>query len=283
MTATRKGERWRKGEVRTLKRLAGVIPLPGIASRLKRSQSAIILKAQKLGLSLSVFGGKPWSQEEVDFLVKNAGKMPLSQLAESLGRTKEAVRTRAKKLGIKTGYFKRRWTEEELTALSRLRKTHTAREIAKKMNRMPQSAAAKMLRSGMRSLNPNTTTFLGRKAEDYALTLLPGAVLLTRDDYHKRYDIDWNGKRVDVKSATLRYNEQARCSYWSFTTKGSQRNCDLYLCLGYLPGKDVPVKAWLIPSQMCPGRGFAISQNGKNHQFVNYEIEVKNNEDCAVR
>jgi len=135
------------------------------------------LKAQKLGLSLSVFGGKPWSQEEVDFLVKNAGKMPLSQLAESLGRTKEAVRTRAKKLGINTGYFKRRWTEEELTAFRRLRKTHTAREIAKKMNRMPQSAAAKMLRSGIAIPKSKHNNFPWQKGRRLRIDLASGRCL----------------------------------------------------------------------------------------------------------
>lgn len=162
------------------------------------------------------------------------------------------------------------WFSYEIDILKQLSKTHSSAEIAEALGRSMQAVQAQAHRLHVSLDRENTTTFYGRKAEDDAVAILLGSKLLTRVKYHAPYDIDWNGKKINVKSATLRYNKQARCFYWCFSTRQSPCSCDYYLLLGYVDWNDGPVKVWLVPSGFYPKKHILISQNGVKNMFQKF-------------
>ena len=169
------------------------------------------------------------------------------------------------------------WFPHEIDTLERLSKTHSSAEIAEALGRSMQAVQAQSYRLHMPLDRENTTTFYGRKAEDDALIILPGAKLLTRNYYHSPYDIEWDGKRINVKAAMLRYLRQANCYYWNFSTRQSPKACDYYLLLGYIDYNNNPVKKWLVPSNFYHGKHIVISQNGDKNmfqQFILREVTV---------
>ncbi len=167
------------------------------------------------------------------------------------------------------------WTIAEISVLQNLSHVRTCREIANVLGRSKGAVQGQSHRKGISLLSDHTTTALGRKAEQFAANLLQGSKLLTEQDYHAPYDIEWQDKRVNVKAATLRYNKFARCWYWLFRIRDTWKNCDCFLFLGYL-NDDMPARAWLVSSELCKGSGVGISQNGHKHMFNPYEIEVNN-------
>ncbi len=68
------------------------------------------------------------------------------------------------------------------------------------------------------------TSGLGRKYEKVALKLLKGSKDCNKEVFSGKWDIEWNGLRIDVKMR----NKNKR-GYWGFTTKKNPI-ADYYLC-----------------------------------------------------
>lgn len=168
------------------------------------------------------------------------------------------------------------WTKKEIATLNQMRKSHTSEEIAQALGRSVLSVQSKSYRTGLKLISNNTNTAFGRLSEIHGQKILTGSKLLTNKDYHSPYDLDWDGLRVNVKSSTLQYVNTARYWYWRFTIRKTWINCDLFLMLGYLSDKELPVRAWLIPSDLCQKSVVTIGQHYAKGMYVNYEIEVNN-------
>jgi hypothetical protein len=162
------------------------------------------------------------------------------------------------------------WFSYEIDTLKRLSKTHSSEEIADALGRSMQAVQAQAYRLHISLNRENTTTFCGRKAENDALAILPESKLLTRENYHAPYDMDWNGKRINVKSTVLKYIKRSHCFYWHFTTRQSPKSCDFFLLLGYINWDDKPIKIWLVPSDFYPKKHISISQHGKKNMFQKF-------------
>lgn len=176
------------------------------------------------------------------------------------------------------------WSKEEDLTIKQLASTMLAREIGLTIGRNDTSVRSRAARIGISLTCETTMTSIGRMAEDMAMQILPGSKLLTRENYAHPYDMEWEGKRINVKGAKLGYQKYAKTYYWFFSTKGKcHLNCDYFLCLGYKDDYSELLRAWLIPSNLGTGTAIVISKNGKNHKYVNYEIGVKLNETLALR
>lgn len=165
------------------------------------------------------------------------------------------------------------WFEYEINTLKSLSGTHSSKEIAEVLGRTYQAVQSKAYRMNISIDKECNTTYRGRKAEEDALKILNGGKLLTRDCYHASYDIDWDGKRINVKSSTLRYNPKARCDYWHFTKRQTPDKCDFYLLLGYTNYNLMPEKAWLVPSNFYKGTSIQISHFGKKNMFQKFVLK----------
>ncbi|MFA5445976.1 MAG: hypothetical protein WC262_13490 [Bacteroidales bacterium] len=75
-----------------------------------------------------------------------------------------------------------------------------------------------------RSEEMSGTCKIGRKYELKALKLLKGSIDKNRDSFRGKWDIEWNGKRIDVKSR--QFNSRRG---WKFTKKENNNEADYYL------------------------------------------------------
>lgn len=66
---------------------------------------------------------------------------------------------------------------------------------------------------------------IGRKYEKIALGLLKGAIDCNKDNFQGKWDIEWNGKKIDVKMR----NFSQKKNRWHFTTP-TLFGADYYLC-----------------------------------------------------
>lgn len=85
---------------------------------------------------------------------------------------------------------------------------------------------------------------VGRYGEQIALLLLENSMDMNEENIHAPYDIEWRGKKIDVKTSKIRFSER-RSDYYSFSTKNKE--CTHYLLIAL--GEDlIPVKALLVPT-----------------------------------
>ena len=68
------------------------------------------------------------------------------------------------------------------------------------------------------------TSGLGRKYEKIALELLPKSIDCNKDSFSGKWDIEWNGLKIDVKMRN--YSDKYG---WNFTTKKNPE-AEYYLC-----------------------------------------------------
>lgn len=73
------------------------------------------------------------------------------------------------------------------------------------------------------------TTIIGRKFEEIALSILSGSYDCNKDG-HCKWDLLWNGKRIEVKMRNLGVKGK-----WHFTKKNN--DCDYYLLFCCISGK----------------------------------------------
>ena len=96
------------------------------------------------------------------------------------------------------------------------------------------------------------TTGLGRKYEKLALKILKGAVDCNKISINGKWDIEWNGYKIDVKMRNLNKRNS-----WGFTTKPNPR-ADYYLL--FCVRNDEIVKILFVPKSI-----FKTSLNVKNN------------------
>jgi len=173
------------------------------------------------------------------------------------------------------------WIPSELKLLKELSKTHTSAEIAAILGRSKGAVQGQAHRKGIVLNSRKTATYKGRIAEKHALFYLPGAKLLTKDNYHAPYDIEWQNKRVNVKGVSLSYNKHARCSYWTFRIRDAWENCDLFLFLGYVKGEEMPREAWIVPSSLCQRPSVSMSENSKKGRYAPFKLKIKEDTKCV--
>jgi len=149
-------------------------------------------------------------------------------------------------------------------------------DIAKVLGRTAQAVQGKACRMRIQLNCETTNTTFGRISERHARSILTGAISMTEDKYHYPYDLEWEGRRVNVKATVLQYIGTARYWYWKFTVRETWKNCDLFLFLAYMPKKLSPVRAWLVPSSLCHKVSVIIGEKYTKGMYKNYEIEVKN-------
>ena len=106
-----------------------------------------------------------------------------------------------------------------------------------------------------------THTYKGRRAELLALKLLPGSKDLNYPLFCAPHDIEWKGKKINVKSC-----EQFNGG-WVFN--GSVSKPDFYFCLCLIGGK--LARAFMIPSERL-GNGITIGQ--KTKKFAEFLFKI---------
>ena len=170
----------------------------------------------------------------------------------------------------------RKWTQEELAALPDLAKTHIIGDVAKMLGRSSGSVFHKAQLLGVRFTNPGTSTAIGKKAERIGCSLLKGSVWTAEHNPNFEYDLEWEGKKVNVKSSVPQFRERGKYPRWSWQIGGAKSFCDLFLLLGFADNKDLmPVRAWLIPSDVVPEVALRITTRYMSSRYAKYEIEVK--------
>jgi hypothetical protein len=111
-------------------------------------------------------------------------------------------------------------------------------------------------------------TYKGWVMEKKAIKYFPGAKHMNEYGMNKPYDIDWNGVKIDVKSAVVNKRKNKRgkpvkgeqAGYWSFT-KG-KNDADYYLCF-CLVGQKI-TKKYFIPREHF-GKGVCVGQISKKY------------------
>lgn len=173
------------------------------------------------------------------------------------------------------------WTKDEISELPDLARQHSIGEVARILNRTAFSVFHKAQLLGISFSNPNSATAIGRKAEEIGCTLLKGAFWVSKHNAHAPYDLEWDGKKINVKSSVIQYKEPGKYPRWSFKTIGTENFCDLFLLLGFINNKDpLPHRAWLVPASIVPYQHIRIGLNYKNGKYSKFEIEV--NLECGL-
>jgi hypothetical protein len=165
------------------------------------------------------------------------------------------------------------WFDYEIEKMKSLCETHSTAEVAKILGRSLMAVQSKASRLKISFARDETNTLFGRQAEEYVVSVLPGSKLLTKENYHAPYDIEWEGKRINVKAAVLRFYRSANCHYWNFTTRQNSDSCDYFLLLGFKNKSEKPVKAWLVPSDFHKSVHVMISHNSKGSMFEKYAFK----------
>jgi hypothetical protein len=162
------------------------------------------------------------------------------------------------------------WFQHEIETMRHFCQTLSALEVANMLGRSVGAVTSQAKRLKVSFARDGTNTSFGRQAEEYVASVLPGSVLLTKDDYHAPYDIEWEGKRINVKASVLKFYKNANCYYWNFTKRQSADSCDYFLLLGFKNKNEKPVKAWLVPSNFYKSVHMRISHNSKNSMFEKF-------------
>ena len=100
------------------------------------------------------------------------------------------------------------------------------------------------------------TSGLGRKYEKIALEILKGSIDCNKDNFSGKWDIEWNGFKIDVKMRN--YSEKYG---WHFTTKKNSI-ADYYLC--FCVKNDVIDSIYLFPKEIFKNC-ITIKENTKKH------------------
>lgn len=164
------------------------------------------------------------------------------------------------------------WTDDEIKVMKDLCQMCSALGVARELGRSKGAVTSQAKRLKISFAKDETNTYFGRVAEEYVAKMLPGSKLLTKDFYHSPYDIDWQGKRINVKAAVLRYYTGAGSYYWNFIIKQGPETCDYFLLLGYKDKHENPAMAWLLPSNVANGKNIMISHNPKKSMYQKFQF-----------
>lgn len=110
----------------------------------------------------------------------------------------------------------------------------------------------------------SSDAYKGVRAEKLATKILGAKNLNDNRRRQKDYDLLWNNKKINVKSAHRLQKRKGSCRIWCFSLKGK---CDYYFCIAYKQNK--PIKYFLIPSEDVK-KYKAISISTKNSKYNKY-------------
>ena len=116
------------------------------------------------------------------------------------------------------------------------------------------------------------TNIKGKIGEEIAVELLPNSKLNPiKSSMYRNYDIDWCGKKVEVKMSTT-------YPVWNFHVN-YPIVVDYYLWIGFKNNR--PYRSFFIPIKELKGRSYRISadpeKRGKQSRFRKYEIKIFKN------
>lgn len=204
----------------------------------------------------------------------------LEAVANEYGCTLQAVHLQLKKRGINTSNEITDWSNvlkdyEELKSVTKLAKKYgcSYRTVIDHLSRI----------EGFKFTHDNkglnVEVGIGRYGERIALRLLKGSKDMNQITTAYPYDIEWNGKRIDVKTSNRRKRKNGKIQY-SFSTKNP--DCDYYLLIA-LDDENYPVKILLVPRTAVKGVTVAFTYGTKS-KWDKYIMEVDKDElEEAVR
>jgi hypothetical protein len=148
----------------------------------------------------------------------------------------------------------------------------SVRAVAKEYGVNHESVRYQMKKAGIERtfdlLKTGGQSALGRRAELFALSILPGAEDTARINPQYPFDVYWEGKRINVKSSSLQGSVQR--PHWMFRVGAKDKeNCDYFACVLYL--NEAPYKALLIPSNLVPSTGITVPKT-ENSRYIEFLI-----------
>ncbi len=204
----------------------------------------------------------------------------LESVANKYGCTLQAVYLQLKRRGIDTSLTITDWSNvlddyKELKSVSKIAKKYgcSYRTVIDKLSRL----------EGVKFSHDNKSLSvevgIGRYGERIALYLLKGSKDMNNITTHYPYDIEWNGKKIDVKTSNRRNRPNGKIQY-SFSTKNN--DCDYYLLIA-LDDENFPIRFLLVPRNEVTGVSIAFTYGTKS-KWDKYVMEVDKDElEEAVR
>lgn len=129
--------------------------------------------------------------------------------------------------------------------------------------------------AGMKPMSENKdcAQYLGvHLSENAASKLLPNATKMPFN--HPKYDfLCSQGYKIDVKSSTLRLNQNAKTPRWSFCIRDNTE-ADYFMCIGYDDRSNLNIlKIWMIPKEEVTDRKFLIISLSNEKNWKEYELD----------
>ncbi len=198
----------------------------------------------------------------------------LEGVADKYGCTLQAVYQQLKKRGVDTSLSIVDWSN----VLDDYKELKSVTKIAKKYGCSYRTVVDKLSRlEGFKFTHDNKSlnvaTGIGRYGEKLALQLLNNSKDMNEITIHYPYDIDWDGKKIDVKTSNRRFRPNGKIQY-SFSTKNN--NCDYFLLIA-LDDENFPIRFLLVPEKEVKGVTVAFTY-GVESKWDKYKMEVDKNE-----
>lgn len=198
----------------------------------------------------------------------------LEAVANKYGCTLQAVYHQLKKRNVDTSLAVADWSNvlvdyNELKSVSKIAKKYgcSYRTVIDKLSRL----------EGFKFTHDNKSLSvevgIGRYGERIALQLLKDSKDMNEITTHYPYDIDWNGKRIDVKTSNRRFRPNGKIQY-SFSTKNN--DCDYYLLIA-LDDENFPIRFLLVPREEVNGVTVSFTY-GTESKWNKFEMEVNKDE-----
>ena len=211
-----------------------------------------------------------WSNVEIDY--KQLGS--LEKVAEKYGCTLQAVYLQLKKRDIDTSLAVTDWSK----VLDDYNELKSVNKIAEKYNCSTRTVIDKLNALDDFKITHNNKALdievgIGRYGEKIALYLLKGSKDMNEITIQYPYDIEWKGKKIDVKTSNRRLRPKGQVQY-SFTARN--KDCDYYLLIA-LDDFNYPIKLLFVPKTEVSGVSVSFT-NGKESKWDKYKLEVNENE-----
>jgi|SRR5690625_4000802 len=207
-----------------------------------------------------------WSNVENDY--EELGT--LKAVADKYGCTLQAVYLQLKKRGVNTSNEVTDWSNllqdyNELKSVSKIARKYGC-SYRTVIDRLSSIQGFKFTHDN-KSLDVEVG--IGRYGERIALMLLKGSKDMNDITTHYPYDIEWNGKKIDVKTSNKRKRPNGKIQY-SFTARN--QDCTHYLLIP-LDDENNPIKIMLVPRKAVEGVTISFTY-GTETKWDKYKMEV---------
>lgn len=211
-----------------------------------------------------------WSNVENDY--KELGTLEL--VADKYGCTLQAVYHQLKKRGVDTSLAITDWSN----VLKDYKELKSVNKIAKKYKCSPRTvidklSAIKGFKFSHDNKSLNVDVGVGRYGERIALNLLKRSIDMNKITTHYPYDIEWQGKKIDVKTSNKRKRQNGKIQY-SFTARNN--DCSHFLLIA-LDDNNYPIKLLLVPNEEVTGVTVSFTV-GTESKWDKFEMEVNKDE-----